>query len=539
MKRLHALVASLPQEIRRALVLHSVLGAASTTGVLVVVTLAAQHAQSGHADMALLLLLGLAILVFATSQGAVMRSSAQQVGAFIHARRTELFQDIRQATPAALDAVGRQPLHAALTRDCQLITRHLPYLVMALQQAVLLIGVGVYIAYLSVIAFVITALFCALATGFHMRRMQALAAARLEAVEAERTLFDGLRGVLAGFKELKLSRDRSAAIGRELAGASSRTRDSNTAIQKRLGFQFTLIEALFYVLVGLTVFVAPIFVSDYQTIVIPASTAALFLIGPMSTLAITLPAVGDVETAMANIEALHRRLRDEQARAADETSLPLEGEIQTLALRDIRFRYPEEGGLPGFALGPVSARFQAGEITFVTGGNGAGKSTLLHLLTALVPAQSGAILVNGRALQPGQEQAYRDRISAVFYDYHLFRVLYGIGTVDPDRAAELLQRLEMAQKVEIRDGAFSTVDLSSGQRKRLALVLAELEDKPIIVLDEWAADQDPHFRKVFYREILPDLKRRGKIVICVTHDDRYFDAADQILRMDEGKLTRN
>jgi putative ATP-binding cassette transporter len=190
-----------------------------------------------------------------------------------------------------------------------------------------------------------------------------------------------------------------------------------------------------------------------------------------------------------------------------------------------------------FEVGPLSAQFRAGEITFITGGNGSGKSTMLRLLTGLMPLQAGNLLVDGEPVEPEHMQAYRDQISAVFSDNHLARRLHGLADAQLARADELLERLEMHSKVRVRDGAFSTVDLSLGQRKRLALVVALLEDKPVIVLDEWAAGQDPHFRRVFYETLLPELKARNKIVICVTHDDRWFDRADQVLRMNEGRFT--
>jgi len=133
-------------------------------------------------------------------------------------------------------------------------------------------------------------------------------------------------------------------------------------------------------------------------------------------------------------------------------------------------------------------------------------------------------------------QDYRNRISAIFSDFHLSRRLYAVKEPDPIKISTLLKRLEMHDKVTVRDGSFSTIDLSTGQRKRLALIVAELEDKQVIVLDEWAADQDPHFRRIFYEELLPDLKARGKIVICVTHDERWFHIADRIYKMNEGRI---
>ena len=90
-----------------------------------------------------------------------------------------------------------------------------------------------------------------------------------------------------------------------------------------------------------------------------------------------------------------------------------------------------------------------------------------------------------------------------------------------------------------RTGEFNTVDLSTGQRKRLALIVSLLEKRPILLLDEWAADQDPEFRRKFYFDLLPALHRAGVTVVVVTHDDRYLDEMDlpaRRLRMDEGRF---
>jgi putative ATP-binding cassette transporter len=209
-----------------------------------------------------------------------------------------------------------------------------------------------------------------------------------------------------------------------------------------------------------------------------------------------------------------------------------------IALRDATFTYEDGEGTSVFTVGPLSAEFHAGEITFVTGGNGSGKSTMLRLLTGLIPLPpgKGVLLVDGEPANADRMQDYRDQISAIFSDYHLSRWLHGVPDTDQTRVSELLGRLEMQDKVTVRDGAFSTVDLSTGQRKRLALVVAWLEDKPVIVLDEWAADQDPQFRRFFYEELLPELKALGKIVICVSHDDDWFKLADRHYEMRDGRI---
>ena len=140
---------------------------------------------------------------------------------------------------------------------------------------------------------------------------------------------------------------------------------------------------------------------------------------------------------------------------------------------------------------------------------------------------------NGKALGTDDRDDYRQLFTTVFADYYLFDDLLKAETV-PAEAERYLERLEVAHKVSIKDGGFTTTDLSSGQRKRLALMAAWLEGRPILVFDEWAADQDPAFRQIFYTELLPDLRRLGKTIVVISHDDRYFGSADQLVRLRHG-----
>ncbi|XBS71664.1 cyclic peptide export ABC transporter [Acerihabitans sp. KWT182] len=217
---------------------------------------------------------------------------------------------------------------------------------------------------------------------------------------------------------------------------------------------------------------------------------------------------------------------------------PGEGDISAslvdLSLERVGYTFSTDGGT-GFALGPISLDIRAGEILFIVGKNGSGKTTLIKLLLGLYAPDRGRILYNGRPVNAAGRDRYRRLFTTVFSDYYLFDEIL----VDASRAADsrrYLERLDLARKVHIRDGRFSTTDLSTGQRKRLALVQAYLEDRPIIVFDEWAADQDPVFRQVFYTELLPDLKAMGKTLIVISHDDRYFAAADRVITLAEGKI---
>lgn len=525
----------------RTLVAVSVLTGLATMMVLAVVNTAAGAAAEGQVSLRLLALVAMGTVMFAVGQTAVTRITAHETERMIFRMRMALFEDVRRANLTELDAIGRAPLHEALTRNMQGISRNLPMVAFGLQTFTMLVCVGVYLLVLSPVAFALAAVFATLAVVLHLSRMAPVRTGLRAAGSNDNQLFDGLQDMLLGFKSVRMSRARAAGLRAELATLSDGQRETKTALKRAWGFEVAMVQLMFYSLVGLMVFVVPLFTQDYNEVVVKATTTVLFMIGPIGTVIQAVPALTNAEAALADIDEKRVMLGSRLATQTDEAAEPIDGPLREVALRDVRFSYRAAAsggeGRPGFSVGPLSATLRSGELTFVTGGNGSGKSTMLLLLTALRPADGGQILVNGAPLRPGQMQAYRDSISAIFGDYHLFQTLYGVDPADADaRAPALLERLDMADKVAVHDGAFTTIDLSQGQRKRLALVMAELEDKPFLVLDEWAADQDPHFRAIFYERILPELRARGKIVLCVTHDDRWFHMADRILHMEEGRL---
>jgi len=199
----------------------------------------------------------------------------------------------------------------------------------------------------------------------------------------------------------------------------------------------------------------------------------------------------------------------------------------------VTYQYRNNKGGETFSIGPIDLEAERGEIIFIIGGNGSGKTTLAKLLTGLYPSTSGKISINGKDVECAALSEY---FSAVFNPCHLFEKLYGIDTVQTAEAiADYLNMLGLTDKVKLQNNEYSTINLSAGQRKRLALLQCFLEDSPIYLFDEWSADQDPEYRRFFYKVILPEMREQGKIIIAITHDDHYFDVADKILKMDSGK----
>lgn len=516
----------------KTLVWLTILSAVSTTLVLAVVNVAAEQAQSGGAGLRLVLLFLVATALYAAAQSAVTRICASEIEGLVDRLRRDVIEGIRHSDMQSLDGIGKARAFAALTRDCQAVSRCVPMLAVGAQDAVTLLFVAIYVAWLSLAAFGAVTLFLVLAVWLHWRRMAELRQETSRAETAEMDLFDGLDGMLRGQKEIRLNERRGLDAVGDLAGISRRTRTAKSAIKRRWSREYAAIQLAFYLLVGVMVFVVPMVTTTFHTEAIQATTAAMFMIGPIGTVVQAVPIIGDAEHALTGLYALKDELRG--GRKAETAAYPPMAPPQEIVLSHMSYRYPDDKGDCGFSVGPLTARFRAGEITFITGGNGSGKSTFLRLLVGLIPASGGTLSVDGEIVTEERMQAYRDTLSAVFADYHLFRRLYGIPPEAWRTAKPLLARLGLDAKVRIENGAFSTLSLSAGQRKRLALMIADMEDKPVLILDEWAADQDPHFRKLFYEEILPAYRARGKIVICVTHDDRWFGIADRVLAMRDG-----
>jgi putative ATP-binding cassette transporter len=276
-------------------------------------------------------------------------------------------------------------------------------------------------------------------------------------------------------------------------------------------------------------------VGEYTVIILYMAASAT------ATLAV-MPAFGEAAAVLARIREHgidpHQRIEDlpKMVPAIVRSDSPFH-----IELRGVRFHHHHTGE-DEFRLGPIDLELRSGEIVFIAGGNGSGKTTLVKLLIGLYAPQGGELRIDGRLVDDEMRVAYRQTFSATFAEAFLLRSLDGYlaGNVSLDqRATELLRRLRLDQKVTVRDGQLSSTDLSTGQRKRLALLGAYLEDRPAYMFDEWAASQDPEFRDLFYRELLPELRSRGKLIVVISHDDAYFDVADRVVRLDFGRISQN
>jgi putative ATP-binding cassette transporter len=297
-------------------------------------------------------------------------------------------------------------------------------------------------------------------------------------------------------------------------------------------------DVFFYALLAIVVFLLPRLQPTYAAIVLMTTAAILFIMGPLQLVVQAAPVFARAQAAIRNLDELEEKLDAamgvpvEAAEGAGSLK-----DFRSIALDGVRFSYAKREGVNGvFTTGPLDFRIERGETVFLVGGNGSGKTTVLKLLAGLYFPQHGAVTVDGRPLDHKTVHLYRELFGTVFSDFHLFDRLYGMEDVDEARVKTLLEEMGLSEKTRFEKGRFTDLNLSTGQRKRLALAVTLLEDKEILVFDEWAADQDPHFRQYFYHVVLKRLKAEGKTILAVTHDDRYWPVADRVIKMDYGVI---
>ena len=450
-----------------------------------------------------------------------------------------LCRSVLRAPLRQMERIGAPRILTVLTDDVTALAeaiRAVPSLVI---NGTILVGCGVYLAWLSWATFLgIVGLIVVGGLTYRVlmtRAQQSLRRAR----DGRDELFGHFRVLTEGIKELKLNRRRrDVFFAEDMAPTVAGLRRDNVVATTWYILASSCSNAFFYLLIGLLLFVVPV----VGRLPLEAMTgyvfACLYLMAPMWALLNSLPVLNRGQVALQKIEECEVSIAADATTPDQRVDRNVSAQWSRLELEGVAFAYGAEGSANGnFVLGPIDLTLRPSEVTFLVGGNGSGKSTFMKLLTGLYAPQAGEIRCDGEPVRDENREWYRQHFSAVFTDFHLFQDLRGLEGADLDRqAAAYLRRLQLDQKVRIADGRFSTITLSQGQRKRLALLTAYLEDRPIYVFDEWAADQDPTYKEVFYRELLPELRARGKAVVVITHDDRYFHLGDRVIKLDYGKV---
>ncbi|MDC0671978.1 cyclic peptide export ABC transporter [Nannocystis radixulma] len=462
---------------------------------------------------------------------AIVESSVQRL-------RAGLVEKIGRCDLAGVERVGSAEIYDRITQTTASLSGVAGVLAYLLQSLGVLVFAVAYVAWLSPNAYVLIvaliAVFARLYVLHHREVRDHLGAMARRRVE----FLDRLTDLMRGFKESKLSRVRSAELGDAIVRTSDALRATSVKFNTLVDMNSVLVGCSLLVMLGVVVFVLPQHVATDSGALSDHVAAVMFLWAPLSGVVVAVPSYSRAVQALREASELAAKLDAgaDATAAADGAADPWAGRVDTVALRRLCYAYPDAPASDPFSVGPIDLTLRAGEIVFFVGGNGSGKSTLLKALIGLYAPTGGGIEVDGVAVSAANVAAYRELFGVIFADFHLFSKLHGLDAVDETRVGELLADMQLTGRTAFAHDRFTRRDLSTGQRKRLALIVTLLEDRPILVFDEWAADQDPEFRRTFYDEILPALKRAGKLVLAVSHDDRYFHCADRVVIMDRGRV---
>jgi putative pyoverdin transport system ATP-binding/permease protein len=508
----------------------------SNAAVLAIINTSAGQAASDIHSIQHVAMFGIVMALYIIAQRHIMLTTAAEIENILDRIRVRIADKLRRCDLAILERIGRSDIYACVSKETVTISYSAVALMIAAQSAILTFFTILYIAWLSLTAFVLSTAFMAVAVSIQFKQREKLAKDLQKSIARENELLDSLTDMLDGFKEVKMNRARSADLFAHIKEVSDSARELKTQTQFQLATNFISSQVIFYLLLATVVFIVPRFSQAYSDIVVKVATAVLFLVGPVSVLMGSIPVLAAANASCDVIAALEERL-DQGLERAVTAALPMTS-FREISFDGVFFRYMDPTAAFSFSVGPIDLTITAGEVLFITGGNGSGKSTLMKLLTGLYRPMGGVIRLDGVDINEANIDAYRQLFSVVFSDYHLFRRLYGLRAVDPAQVEALLAEMELEKKTRLSDNSFQTLELSTGQRKRLALLVSLLENRPIYVLDEWAADQDMAFRRKFYEEILPRLRKSGKTVVAVTHDDRYYHVADRVIKMEMGKITK-
>lgn len=455
----------------------------------------------------------------------------------VYQLRLRLSRGILSSQLHHLEKLGIPRLLATLTEDVATLTATVYAIPFICVDIAIIAGCLLYLSAISGKVFTFTVGFVMIAVGSIQLLINRAQSFLILAREEQDRLFKHFRAITQGIKELKLhAARRQEFFEEELQHSAAVSRDQNCAALLTFSISTGLGNLLFFILVGLLLFVLPQIAAVSPAILSAYILTVTYLMLPMQSILDKLQALSKASVALQKIEKMGLVLAGNKENHIEGKKQDIE-KFSTLELKQVVHAYPGEDKESRFSLGPVDLTFKPGEVVFIVGGNGSGKSTLAKLITGLYIPEAGEIILDGKVITDENREWYRQHFSVIFSDFYLFERLLGIGNPDIDeQAQEYLRQLKLNHKVTIKNGKFSTTELSQGQRKRLALLTAYLENRQIYLFDEWASDQDPMFRNIFYKEILINLKKRNKTVLVISHDDHYFHLADRIIKLDYGKL---
>jgi putative ATP-binding cassette transporter len=491
------------------------------------------HSQWAMIDSGLYLYFILGILLFSACGYLVRKRLVTLTNRLVYEKRMTIISKILQAPYDKLEALEEGKVEAVLNNDTEVISGAVNMFVNCLTGIITIISCLIYLGIINIYGLLFSLGIIGVAIWMSFVTSQKAQISWEKSRDIQNIFFKLIHHLTHGFKELYINPRKRSGFADDIGQSCAQYRDTRMDGENKFIKVFIFGDILFVTVIGIVVFTFGILFPNIQGNTLRTYVLVYLYMGGIVNMEMYLfPQLVRVFISWRRINELTQEISLLEMEPSP-VKEPDTGLKLTLELRNVTYQYKNGNG-ERFCVGPINQIFRSGEIGFITGGNGSGKSTLIKLITGIYRPDSGEIFVNGQKIASSALGSY---FSAVFSDFHLFDKLYGINYQSKkEEISKYLKTLRIEDKLGIIEGSFSTVKLSAGQRKRVALLISYLEDHQVFLFDEWAADQDPEFKMFFYQTLLPELKARGKMVIAITHDDRYYSVADQIIKMEMGQI---
>ncbi len=503
----------------------------SCTAFVLLLIQAAFDIAEGKNYALYLFLLPLTAALFVISKRTAQKNGIILAEAALEKLQTEIVNNVRRAELSDIEKLNPSDIYIQLG-DAQMLSKAAVTFIEVSQSTLIILFLWLYISWISFSTGLVILCLVIFLVNCHEVLQRLIREDLGPDSDKESDLIDFFNDMLFGFKEMKTDQKKNDDLfDNYIAPSVSLLKKSRIRIKFYMSEITPLIQFTCFMAMGFVVFIFALYYD--REIVFRLLTIIFYTLTHANVIAVGTPEIGHGAEILRKLDQMLIQKEREGSEYLYHPSREVIKDFQEITLDRIIYEYYRPDREADFSMGPVNLTIRKGELIFIIGGNGSGKTTLIRILTGLYVPSSGGFRIDGVNIDMSE---CRHLFSAIFGDFHLFNTLYGLDRVDEKYLSDLLQQLELAHKTRYENGRFSTTDLSAGQKKRLALVVALMENKLIYVFDEWAADQDPHFRQYFYETLLPSLKSEGKTIIAVTHDEHFFHVADRVIRMEYGQL---
>ncbi|MFA6572243.1 MAG: cyclic peptide export ABC transporter [Bacteroidota bacterium] len=522
----------------RIIIIMAGLAGLSTAFLLGIINLAAQSVAKGDENVSHLFMFIVLLGLFVFTEKYMLAHGVGIIEDILQRVRNRIASKILKTDVLNLDKIGASEIYNRMSSGTAMISKSAGVLVASLQSLIMIFFVLLYIATLSLVAFAMVIGMLAIAIWIYLSKQKKIKMDLQDTNKSEIEFLNTLDDMLKGIKEIKLNQKRRFDINFDLTTISAKLKSLKISLSEKYDRNYIFAQSFFFVLLAVVVFILPKYGVFQADKIIQITTSILFIIGPISSVVSVVQIFNEANLAVGTIYELEEKL--DMALDTDSSYLPvMPPEIKnfkTIRLEDVEFSYFDTSKNQLFTIGPINLTVNKGETLFIVGGNGCGKTTLLKVIAMLYFPTKGKVFIDDTEITKDLTLQYRELFSAIFSDFHLFWKIYGLLDVSKHRVKELLEEMQIEHKTQFSEDRFTRLDLSTGQRKRIAMIVSLLEDKPVYMFDEWAADQDFEFRNYFYTELLNNLKSKEKTLIIISHDERYFNSADRVVKLDYGKI---